>query len=206
MTMQRFFFFALLTLAAAQAARANCGNGNGNGQGCTQAQPIPSSVVSVTDMQTTSIENTNTNTNFSSSSSRASSSAISASMSGVIAVSENTLSAAGGQGGQGGNGYGGTGGSAASSVVFNAPCPAVSMAYAPPVQATATCAIPLSAGLSFINFGGSFGTAYVDQNCALLEQVRAVAQLGDTETAFEMLCASKPYATARERQGRPCRK
>ncbi len=118
---------------------------------------------------------------------------------------ENALAANGGQGGQGYGGTG-TGGYAASSVAFNAPRPAVSMAYAPPIQPTATCAVPLTAGLSFINFGGSFGTAYVDQNCALLEQVRAVAQLGDTETAFEMLCSSKNYAAARERQGRPCRK
>lgn len=81
----------------------------------------------------------------------------------------------------------------------------VSTAYAPSIAPTANCALSVSAGVQFMGFGGSFGKAYVDQNCAELEAVRSVSQvLGDKETAEAMMCLNKTYAKARESIGRAC--
>jgi hypothetical protein len=47
---------------------------------------------------------------------------------------------------------------------------AVSTAYAPSIAPTANCALAVSGGVSVIGFSGSFGKAYIDENCAALEQ------------------------------------
>jgi hypothetical protein len=82
---------------------------------------------------------------------------------------------------------------------------AVSTAYAPSIAPTANCALAVSGGVSVIGFSGSFGKAYIDENCAALEQVRMVKTvLGDTATAEAMLCQNKSYAKARKSAGRAC--
>lgn len=81
----------------------------------------------------------------------------------------------------------------------------VNTAYAPPVAATANCALGVSGGVSFVGFSGSFGKSYVDENCAMLEKVRAVSQvLGDKATAEALLCLDPKYAKARLNAGRAC--
>lgn len=104
-----------------------------------------------------------------------------------------------------------TGNSAASNSVtvqgdnFESARNPVNTAYAPPVAATANCALGVSGGVSFVGFSGSFGKAYVDENCAMLEKVRAVSQvLGDKATAEALLCLDPKYARARLNAGRAC--
>jgi hypothetical protein len=82
----------------------------------------------------------------------------------------------------------------------------VNTAFAPSIAPTANCALSVSAGVSVIGFSGSFGKAYIDQNCADNEDIRNVALvLGDKQTAEQMKCEiSEPYRKARASLGRPC--
>ncbi len=81
----------------------------------------------------------------------------------------------------------------------------VSTAYAPSIAPTAPCALAVNAGVSVIGLSGSFGKAYIDENCAKLEAVRSVALvLGDKETAEAMMCQDSAYAKARLTAGRAC--
>jgi hypothetical protein len=82
----------------------------------------------------------------------------------------------------------------------------VSTAYAPNISPTALCALGVSGGAQGVGFGISFGNSYTDDNCVLLEQVRATAAvLGDRVTAAEMMCDVKAYREARARTGKPCK-
>lgn len=82
---------------------------------------------------------------------------------------------------------------------------AVSTAYAPSIAPTANCALSVSGGVSVMGFSGSFGKAYIDENCAKLEMVRSVAQvLGDKATSEALMCQDKAYAKARATAGRNC--
>jgi len=81
----------------------------------------------------------------------------------------------------------------------------VNTAYAPSIAPTALCALGVSGGAQGVSFGLSFGKSYTDENCVLLEQVRATATvLGDRATAAEMLCEVPAYKAARARAGKPC--
>lgn len=81
----------------------------------------------------------------------------------------------------------------------------VSTAFAPSIAPTANCALSVSGGVSVIGFSGSFGKAYIDENCAALEKIRNVALvLKDTETAEALMCQDKAYAKARATAGRAC--
>lgn len=81
----------------------------------------------------------------------------------------------------------------------------VSTAFAPSIAPTANCALSVSGGVSVIGFSGSFGKAYIDENCAALEKVRNVALvLKDVNTAEAMMCQDKAYAKARATAGRAC--
>lgn len=81
----------------------------------------------------------------------------------------------------------------------------VNTAFAPSIAPTANCALSVSGGVSFVGFSGSFGKAYIDQNCANLEKIRSVSQvLGDKETATAMMCLDEAYAKARLNIGKPC--
>ncbi len=81
----------------------------------------------------------------------------------------------------------------------------VSSAWAPGVAPTALCALGVSGGAQGVSFGLSFGKAYIDENCQLLEQIRATASvLGDRATAAEMMCEIPAYKAARARAGKPC--
>lgn len=82
----------------------------------------------------------------------------------------------------------------------------VSSAYAPTIAPTAVCMGSTSGGAQGASFGFSVGTTWVDKNCELLEQVRAVSYvLGDRESAAEMLCSLESYREARLRVGKPCK-
>lgn len=81
----------------------------------------------------------------------------------------------------------------------------VNTAFAPSIAPTANCALSVSGGVSVIGFSGSFGKAYIDENCAALEKVRNVALvLKDTTTAEALMCQDKAYAKARLTAGRAC--
>lgn len=81
----------------------------------------------------------------------------------------------------------------------------VNTAFAPSIAPTANCALSVSGGVSVIGFSGSFGKAYIDENCAALEKVRNVALvLKDTDTAEALMCQDKAYAKARMTAGRAC--
>ena len=81
----------------------------------------------------------------------------------------------------------------------------VASAWAPSVAPTALCALGVSGGAQGVSFGLSFGKAYIDDNCQLLEQIRATATvLGDRATAAEMMCDVPAYKAARARAGKPC--
>lgn len=81
----------------------------------------------------------------------------------------------------------------------------VSTAFAPSIAPTANCSLSISGGVQVMGFGGSFGKAYIDENCAALEQVRNVALvLKDTATAEALLCQNEKYAKARATAGRAC--
>lgn len=118
---------------------------------------------------------------------------------------------------QGGVGYGGnanggnaSGGNASGGSVGDIslstrnPRQPVSSAIAPSIAPTANCAIPVTGGVSFVGFSGSMGTATLDANCVFLEQVKAVAAMGDRQTALEMMCLNEEYRSTRERMGKPC--
>lgn len=81
----------------------------------------------------------------------------------------------------------------------------VGTAWAPNISPTALCALGVSGGAQGVSFGLSFGKAYIDDNCQLLEQIRATATvLGDRATAAEMMCDVPSYKAARARAGKPC--
>jgi hypothetical protein len=82
----------------------------------------------------------------------------------------------------------------------------VNTAFAPSIAPTANCALSISGGISTIGFSGSFGKAYIDQNCADNEDIRNVALvLGDKETAEQMKCeTSAAYRKARAAMNRHC--
>lgn len=82
----------------------------------------------------------------------------------------------------------------------------VNTAFAPSIAPTANCALSVSGGISTIAFSGSFGKAYIDQNCATNEDIRNVALvLGDKETAEQMKCiTSETYRKARAAMNRHC--
>jgi hypothetical protein len=82
----------------------------------------------------------------------------------------------------------------------------VNTAFAPSIAPTANCALSVSGGISTIGFSGSFGKAYIDQNCATNEDIRNVALvLGDKETAEQMKCiTSETYRKARAAMNRHC--
>lgn len=76
----------------------------------------------------------------------------------------------------------------------------VSTAYAPSIAPTAPCMGSTSGGAQGVGFGFSIGSTWTDDNCVLLEQVRATAiVLGDRETAAEMMTSVPAYAAARQR-------
>jgi hypothetical protein len=81
----------------------------------------------------------------------------------------------------------------------------VNTAFAPSIAPSATCALSVSGGISTIGFSGSFGKAYIDENCVKLEKVRSVATvLGDIKTAENLMCQDKDYRNARATSNRPC--
>jgi hypothetical protein len=79
----------------------------------------------------------------------------------------------------------------------------VSTAYAPSIQATAPCALPLSGGVQFMNIGASAGSAYILKTCEDreaqridVETARGLAAMGMQSAAKELVCAN---ATLRDK-------
>ena len=72
---------------------------------------------------------------------------------------------------------------------YKAPDIPVSSAYAPPAFPTSPCRIALSAGLSLMNIGGSFGGSTLDTQCDLRASAQAFAAIGDVESAEYLLCS-----------------
>lgn len=75
----------------------------------------------------------------------------------------------------------------------------VATAYAASIMPTAVCALSTSGGAQGVGFGFSLGGSYIDDNCMLLEQVRAVSNLGEREVAQEMMMGVPAYAAAKKR-------
>lgn len=75
----------------------------------------------------------------------------------------------------------------------------VSTAYAPTVMPTAPCMGSTSGGISTVGLSISGGGTWIDENCQLLEQVRAVNNIGERDVAVEMLNAIPAYAEAKKR-------
>lgn len=72
------------------------------------------------------------------------------------------------------------------------------------VMPTAVCSGTTAGGAQGAAFGVSFGTSWTDENCMLLEQVRMVALLGESDIASEMMCGVPAYREARARAGNAC--
>jgi hypothetical protein len=81
---------------------------------------------------------------------------------------------------------------------------AASTAYAAGVFPTANCAMGTSVGAQGMGAGLSLGTTHLDENCATIEQAKAVANLGDPYAAQEVLCSLPKVREARKRTGNPC--
>lgn len=75
----------------------------------------------------------------------------------------------------------------------------VNTAYASSVAPTAPCMGSTSGGLSTVGVSFSLGGTWTDENCVLLEQVRATSNIGDRETALEMMMDIPAYAAAKKR-------
>jgi len=75
----------------------------------------------------------------------------------------------------------------------------VSTAYAPSIAPTAPCMGSTSGGAQGAGFGFSIGGTWTDDNCVLLEQVRATSNLGEKEVAQEMMQGIPAYAAAKKR-------
>lgn len=88
---------------------------------------------------------------------------------------------------------------AGDSTVYQAANIPVATAYAASIQPTAVCALSTSGGAQGVGFGFSLGGSYIDENCMLLEQVRATNNLGEREVAQEMMMGVPAYAAAKKR-------
>lgn len=75
----------------------------------------------------------------------------------------------------------------------------VATAYAASIAPTAVCALSVSGGAQAVGFGFSFGKSFIDDNCVLLEQARAAANLGQRDVAIEMLMDIPAFAAAKQR-------
>lgn len=75
----------------------------------------------------------------------------------------------------------------------------VSTAYAPTIMPTAPCMGSTSGGAQGVGFGFSIGGTWIDENCQLLEQARAVSNLGERAVAIEMLNSIPAVSAARKR-------
>lgn len=75
----------------------------------------------------------------------------------------------------------------------------VATAYAPSIAPTAVCALSLSGGAQGALFGFSMGGSYIDENCEMLEQVRAAKAIGADDVAFEMMMDVPAFAKAAKR-------
>jgi len=75
----------------------------------------------------------------------------------------------------------------------------VATAYAPSIAPTAVCALSLSGGAQSVVFGFSMGGSYIDENCELLEQVRAAHAIGARDVAHEMMMEVPAFANAANR-------
>lgn len=75
----------------------------------------------------------------------------------------------------------------------------VSMAYSASIAPTAPCMGSTSGGVQTVGFGFSLGGTWTDDNCVLLEQVRAVNNIGEREVAVEMLNELPSYKAAKKR-------
>lgn len=71
---------------------------------------------------------------------------------------------------------------------YEAPEIPVSSAYAGPAISTAPCRVALSAGLSLMNIGGTFGGSVLDDQCDMRANAAAFAAIGMPVTAKDMLC------------------
>lgn len=80
----------------------------------------------------------------------------------------------------------------------------VATAYAPSINPTVNCAAVLSGGAQGVGFGLSVGGSKIDERCQREELAKTAAQLGDFQTAHEILCEDSTYRAARARVGRPC--
>jgi hypothetical protein len=76
-------------------------------------------------------------------------------------------------------------------------------AIAPAVVPTANCAMGNSVGIQG-GVGFSMGHSYVDDNCATIEQAKALAILGDSQAAMEVMCELPKVRAARKRGVSPC--
>jgi hypothetical protein len=103
-------------------------------------------------------------------------------------------------GGQGGSASG-TGGQGVGTVDVSNTTRVRPPAYAPSVHPTANCAMGASVGIGGVL---SAGGSHIDENCATIEQAKAIADLGDPFSAQEVLCSLPRVREARVRSGNPC--
>lgn len=84
---------------------------------------------------------------------------------------------------------------------YEAPDIPVATAYAPPIQPTAPCALPITGGVQLMTWGASAGTAYIVEECEKREHQRMdvesaakLATIGMGEMAKELLCSNPEIA------------
>ena len=80
-----------------------------------------------------------------------------------------------------------------------------SSVYAPSINPTANCAVPVVAGVQVTGFGVSGGSAYESDTCVTIEQAKvATHTFGDPTTGEELMCGLEKYRAARKAVNRPC--
>lgn len=84
----------------------------------------------------------------------------------------------------------GTGGGG-TTTVRNTPDP-----YAPTINATVPCLVPITGGLVVAGFGGSIGSGALDGGCELRETARLLNGIGQQAAAARILCNNPLAATA----------
>jgi hypothetical protein len=95
-------------------------------------------------------------------------------------------------------------GSVSVPVGISNPRPPVSNAPVATMVPTASCSKGTSVSASGITAAFGFAHADIDPDCAVQEEAKTVAQLGDPHTAREHLCHLERYRKTREAMGQRC--
>lgn len=84
-----------------------------------------------------------------------------------------------------------SGGGGSTTTVRNTPDP-----YAPTINATVPCLVPITGGLVVAGFGGSIGSGTLDGGCELRETARLLNGIGQQAAAARILCNNRMAAAA----------